>query len=41
MAGSQQTVTTDHDEIRRRAEEHGGKPARLRGTVRTCEISSA
>src|SRR3954471_24712837 len=25
-------TTTDHDEIRRWAEEHGGKPARVRGT---------
>jgi alkylation response protein AidB-like acyl-CoA dehydrogenase len=32
MASSQQTVTTDHDEIRRWAEEHGGRPARVRGT---------
>jgi hypothetical protein len=32
MAGSQQTITTDYDEIRRWAEDHGGKPARVRGT---------
>jgi hypothetical protein len=32
MAGSQQTVTTDHEEIRRWAEEHDGTPARVRGT---------
>jgi hypothetical protein len=25
-------LTTDHDEIRRWVEEHGGKPARVRGT---------
>jgi hypothetical protein len=25
-------VTTDHKEIRRWAEEHGGKPARVKGT---------
>ena len=25
-------TTTDHDEIRRWVEEHGGKPARVRGT---------
>ena len=29
---SQSKTTTDHDEIRRWAEEHGGKPARVRGT---------
>jgi hypothetical protein len=32
MASSQQTITTDHDEIRRWAEAHGGRPARVRGT---------
>ena len=32
MAGSQQTITTDHEEIRRWAEEHDGEPARVRGT---------
>jgi hypothetical protein len=32
MASSQQTVTTDHDEIRRWAEERGGRPAGVRGT---------
>jgi hypothetical protein len=32
MASSQQTVTTDHDEIRRWAEQHDGRPARVRGT---------
>jgi hypothetical protein len=32
MAGSEQTITTDHEEIRRWAEEHGGKPASVRGT---------
>jgi hypothetical protein len=32
MASSQQTVTTDHDEIRRWAEQHAGRPARVRGT---------
>jgi hypothetical protein len=25
-------ITTDHDEIRRWVEEHGGKPARVKGT---------
>jgi hypothetical protein len=29
---SQTTTTTDHDEIRRWVEEHGGKPATVRGT---------
>lgn len=29
---SQTTTTTDHDEIRRWVEEHGGKPASVRGT---------
>lgn len=32
MATSQETVTTDHDEIRRWAEARGGKPARVKGT---------
>jgi hypothetical protein len=32
MASSQQTVTTDHDEIRRWAEQHDGRPVRVRGT---------
>jgi hypothetical protein len=30
--GSETRTTTDHDEIRRWVEEHGGKPARVRGT---------
>jgi hypothetical protein len=30
--GSDTRTTTDHDEIRRWVEEHGGKPARVRGT---------
>ena len=29
---SKSHTTTDHDEIRRWAEEHGGKPARVKGT---------
>jgi hypothetical protein len=29
---SQSKTTTDHDEIRRWAEEHGGRPASVRGT---------
>jgi hypothetical protein len=29
---SQARTTTDHEEIRRWVEEHGGKPARVRGT---------
>jgi hypothetical protein len=29
---SQTTTTTDHDEIRRWVEEHGGRPAIVRGT---------
>jgi len=29
---SQTKTTTDHEEIRRWAEEHGGRPARVRGT---------
>jgi alkylation response protein AidB-like acyl-CoA dehydrogenase len=29
---SETTKTVDHDEIRRWVEEHGGKPARVRGT---------
>src|SRR3954468_7945967 len=34
MASQSQTVkTTVHEEIRRWAEEHGGKPARVRGTA--------
>jgi hypothetical protein len=32
MATSQQTSTTDHDEIRRWAEARGGTPARVKGT---------
>jgi hypothetical protein len=32
MATSQSTTTTDHDEIRRWAEERGGRPARVKGT---------
>jgi hypothetical protein len=32
MASSQTNTTVDHDEIRRWAEEHGGRPARVRGT---------
>jgi hypothetical protein len=30
--GSDTRTTTDHDEIRRWVEEHGGTPARVRGT---------
>jgi hypothetical protein len=30
--GSDTRTTTDHDEIRRWVEEHGGMPARVRGT---------
>ena len=29
---SESTTTTDHDEIRRWVEEHGGKPASVKGT---------
>ena len=32
MATSTTRTTTDHDEIRRWVEEHGGKPATVRGT---------
>jgi hypothetical protein len=32
MAESQTKTTTDHDEIRRWVEEHGGTPASVRGT---------
>ena len=32
MATSQTHTTVDHDEIRRWVEEHGGRPARVRGT---------
>lgn len=32
MATSQTNTTTDHEEIRRWVEEHGGRPARVRGT---------
>ena len=32
MATSQATTTTDHDEIRRWAEERDGKPASVKGT---------
>ncbi len=32
MAGSESKTTTDHDEIRRWVEEHGGKPASVKGT---------
>jgi hypothetical protein len=32
MTSSQTKTTADHDEIRRWAEEHGGRPARVRGT---------
>jgi hypothetical protein len=32
MATSQTQTTVDHDEIRRWVEEHGGRPARVRGT---------
>ena len=30
---SETRTTTDHDEIRRWVEEHGGQPARVRGTA--------
>jgi hypothetical protein len=32
MVASETRTTTDHDEIRRWVEEHGGQPARVRGT---------
>jgi hypothetical protein len=32
MASSQTRTTTDHEEIRRWVEEHGGRPARVRRT---------
>ena len=32
MAESKTNTTRDHDEIRRWVEEHGGKPATVRGT---------
>jgi hypothetical protein len=32
MASSQDTITTDHDDIRRWAEERDGKPASVRST---------
>jgi len=32
MAESKTKTTTDHDEIRRWVEEHGGSPASVRGT---------
>jgi hypothetical protein len=32
MSESQTVKTSDHDQIRRWAEEHDGKPARVRGT---------
>jgi hypothetical protein len=32
MNESESKTTTDHEEIRRWVEEHGGKPARVRGT---------
>jgi hypothetical protein len=32
MATSQTNTTTDHEEIRRWVEKHGGRPARVRGT---------
>jgi hypothetical protein len=32
MADNETKVTTDHDEIRRWAQERGGKPARVKGT---------
>ena len=32
MATSQSITTTDHEEIRRWAEERGGQPARVKGT---------
>ena len=32
MATSQSTTTTDHDEIRRWAEERDGQPSRVKGT---------
>ena len=34
---STSSTTTDHDEIRRWVEEHGGKPASVRGTERSGE----
>jgi hypothetical protein len=34
---SKTNTTTDHDEIRRWVEEHGGKPASVRGTERGDE----
>jgi hypothetical protein len=33
MANSESTLTTDHDEIRRWVEEHGGTPATVKGTA--------
>ena len=32
MTSSTTNTTTDHEEIRRWVEEHGGRPARVRGT---------
>jgi hypothetical protein len=37
MAQSETKTTTDHDEIRRWVEEHGGKPASVKGTERGDE----
>jgi hypothetical protein len=34
MSQSESKTTTDHDEIRRWVEEHGGKPAVVKGTER-------
>ena len=34
MAPNESKTTTDHDEIRRWAQERGGRPARVKGTER-------
>jgi hypothetical protein len=38
MASATSTTTTDHEEIRRWVEQHGGKPAFVRGTQGDDEV---
>ena len=38
MASATSTTTTDHEEVRRWVEEHGGKPAFIRGTERDDDV---
>ncbi|MDQ1620976.1 MAG: hypothetical protein QOE19_3545 [Actinomycetota bacterium] len=38
MAPNESKTTTDHDEIRRWAQERGGRPARVKGTERGDDV---